>query len=364
MAIQATNSFVFCPPLPGKPDPHQPWDPSLKEKRPRVALAPQKGHICTYYAIKILRDEQVIGKYPSASQRRQREIEMKISRHRKVFTKVDGIWEFNVELAKLMTRTQSSYTRRDARLFLEEGAKELPCYREECCTVLRSFCEQEKYDDFVTYTEEKRVDVLADIGKTLLGELGFSYEKLQQSIQKMSDKNRERMSVLEKLWLEENTVFIASYRALGLQHSSWHPLRPIEALIEQLRLRGPHLVSGTLGRPYYQDPPFELPARMEGRPVFGWKENAQRLDREGPLPFHVVVIVGAKIIDGKGRVYFIDPRDGSDPKDMTTQQIYVISYERLRSSIATLFGTQWKTDDGQYRFKEIKAGMNDYALCR
>lgn len=84
------SSIVFCPPLPGKPDPNQTFDPSSGEIRSRVKQSAQKGNSCGYNALQLLRDERRIGKFPSASQIEERKIEKAHSLHRKRKIKIDA----------------------------------------------------------------------------------------------------------------------------------------------------------------------------------------------------------------------------------------------------------------------------------
>ena len=143
-----------------------------------------------------------------------------------------------------------------------------------------------------------------------------------------------------------------------LNRSAWHPSHPIERLIREISKHGPHAVNGHIGQEFYEDKPFKLTEKVEGRTVFGWKPTAQR---KSNLPsFHVVVLVGAR--SEKGHVYFIDPLDGSDPKNIETQIIYVMSYERLKSVIANLTGMKWKTKQGKVIFDDPEEGENNYAL--
>lgn len=56
--------------------------------------------------------------------------------------------------------------------------------------------------------------------------------------------------------------------------------------------------------------------------------------REG----HAVVVIGVKAVKGhNGYVLFVDPRDGSDPANPEQQKIYMMSLDRLRRGICSLW---------------------------
>ena len=131
-------------------------------------------------------------------------------------------------------------------------------------------------------------------------------------------------------------------------------------MIEQLRSHGPHLVVGKIGRGYYEN--RLVPYKLDGRSVFKLIPNDSRKQalQEGT---HAVVIVGAFDIKGLQQVSFLDPNDGSDPSDVSTQKIYLISYEELKKSIFIILGgePQFK-EDGTPIFTENRKEDNDYAI--
>lgn len=269
------SSYAFYPPEPGKPNPNEPCGPS---PRSRVAQAAQKGKTCSYYALQILRNENRIGKCPSESQMRKRQIEMTISKHRKAITTIDETWKYPIAFAKELTEALSNRcTRSDAQEFLSGPAQTIaPEYRQMCCATLQSFCEQEKYDDFFTYTNETYLKAKMVAHEELFRELWIPKKTIESSIPKILDKTWDELGMTEKEWHEGNIAFLSSYAAYGCKLSPWHPEQPIETLIEQLHLHGPHLINGKFGQVYYEDAPFELAQKIEERSIFGWKPSAKR----------------------------------------------------------------------------------------
>lgn len=350
---------VFCIPAPGKPNPREPY--SLN--RSRVKQKKQEGPACVYYALQILRNEQKIGKYPSLLQQDKRKDEKTFSTHRKQMTAIHSKYEIIFDFAKQLTKIFSGKCRRDdAKQYLYESEKRLsPRFREMFCEQLNAYCEQNQVDDFLTFTKENYSKDLIDIHTKTMIHHGISVKDLQETYERRPDKLWKNASIIEKENHAGQAIQILQCIAYDTQNSQWHPEQPIEKLIEQIRLCGPHYVTGYLGKLYYVDSPFPLKNKIEDRPVFGWKPNAQRKEEENIS--HAVVIVGAKIIKGAGYVYFVDPIDGSMPNQPESQKIYIISYEKLRLFIQDLNYCRTTMQNGKLLYATPqKEGANNYAL--
>jgi hypothetical protein len=92
------------------------------------------------------------------------------------------------------------------------------------------------------------------------------------------------------------------------------------------------------------------------REIFGWKAKDRITDlSDSDTIAHSCVLVGAeKWENGNEMVYYIDPSDGSDPKDPTQQRIYTMSYKRLTdypSICAEVGGTFTKTTRLPYAYR-------------
>lgn len=362
MAIpsKVENSF-FCIPPPGKPDPTKPWDPSSKEERPRVIQKEQKGETCTYYALQILRNEKRIGKHPLDSQIEAREIEGKISSHRKDISKIDETLRAQRVFADQLTEALSGRcTREDAEQFLKKQSARLdPAHRDRAKAYLESFCKQQIHNDFSTYANALYSQARNALEDLFFKAFNISDREIQQSIPKILQKSWQELNPSEKEWHRANMVFMTSNKLYGCKPSPWHPEQPFETLIEQLKSHGPHVLTGKFGQMYYEEKPFRLEQTIEGRPVFGWKPTFKRKELSD---HHMIVIVGAKTDKEKKTIYFLDTLDSSDPKEITTQKIYVMSFDRLKLSIATLSGIQRQQPDGKIVFDKMEKGMNSYAL--
>jgi len=332
----SSSNFSFCPPLPGKPNSRATFDPYSKEP-PRVKQSPQKGETCSYYALQLLRNKR-----PAKDQ--QSAVEKEISHYRKVITEIDQpfLKDFAKELSIIIS---GPCTQKNAEKILKSRLKGIFQDQEKCSNALNTFCNQDKYDDFSHFAENEYLQTLINAHKFFLQKNGISTE------------SAEAVEPFDAEWILQNVVFEFSRITYGAKKSSWHPDQPLENLIEQLNRHGPHYVAGKFGQMYYEDPPSELPTKVEGRSILRWKPNTKRV--EG-VSLHAVIIVGAD--SKKKHVYYIDPIDGSHPNDITSQKIYVMSYERVRASIADLTGAQRKDETGKYFFLPIQDEENNYAL--
>ncbi len=365
MAIPSkVETSFFCIPLPGKPDPNQQWDPASKEARPRVTQKEQKGETCGYYALQILRNEKRIGKYPLESQMEARKIEQMISSHRKEISKIDETLQpqivFATEITNAMKPTSGHFTRVLAEEFLKNSIHLLePIHLDRCKSHLESFCKQQIHNDLSTYANDCYNQAEIPLMDQFFKTFNISDQKIQDSIPKTMKKSWQELTTFEKNWHRRNMVFMTSIKLYDCKPSPWHPEQPLKSLVEQLKNHGPHVLTGKFGQMYYKEHPFQLDQKIEGRPLFGWKPDSKRKEL---LDHHLIVIVGAKIDKEKQHVYFLDPLDSSDPKDITTQKIYVMSFDRLKLSIADLSGIQRRTLDGEVVFDPMEKGINNYAL--
>lgn len=173
----------------------------------------------------------------------------------------------------------------------------------------------------------------------------------------------------------------AVYQAYGCKRSTWHPKQPIEMLMEQLELNGPHLVAGLFGKHCYTKPATlkisaSSPAgksNYSGRNIHAWNAG-ERLPIEASatqtehssgqkkfLDLHAVVVVGAEITSsGSQLVYYQDPRDGAKKGDPTSQKIYAISYKTFTTHLANIVASQLTSLD---QVEGNATGPNDYAIA-
>ncbi len=366
----AANSIVFshgvfCPPLPGKPGPYAADGAS----RLRIPQSVQKGETCIYYALQILRNERKIGKYSSRKLPESRFIERldekAISKYRKSKTKADYKFGplFSFEKAIKTELDSGSFSREQAACFLRDKDKIdniVPKHRQKVCDALTSFCAQNVHHDFSTYLYDQQNQALEKANQQFFEHFDL-FPRDCYAEEELGKKPWKDLSQSELSGAVYQTVFYLMRSAYGCVQSSWHPEQGIEHLIEQLKAHGPHFMGGQIGRSYYEDAPSVLPQSIEGRPILYWKVNAKRIES---YRLHAVVVVGAQINkQGQQLVYFLDPLDGSDPQDITTQKVYVMSYKRLKEAIVSLDGYRSKNPvDGSPIFLEQKLDENSYAL--
>jgi hypothetical protein len=123
---------------------------------------------------------------------------------------------------------------------------------------------------------------------------------------------------------------------LGLKKSTWKPIDGSDSLISELKSKGPLFVGGALGKPAYMDAPYERTQKIANRAIYAWRPGAKR--HPNSFVGHTVLLVGAKKVEKEAYVYFIDSVDPSDPKDLSKQKIYMISFNNFTNHITDLHG--------------------------
>ncbi len=354
---------VFCPPLPGKLGPFAEDGVS----RIRVCQSAQKGGNCHYYALQILRGEDRIGNHPlvapqlsarmkdgqlGESERIQfeqlvvdrtfvRECEVVASAYRKGKQKVDDHFDLAIHMAKFYEdlSAEQGNTRAAAKLILgackKDGKPDPSGYRKMLIKELETFLGQDVHDNFLTCLRHQRYEARAKVNQKL-----FDCCKVpRESVENFGFKKWEDLSLNEKYVRESIVAFSCLQCIFRCKESSWNPSQGPEALIEQLRVYGPHVIGGLIGKRHYEDAPSVQPNLVQGRQIHYWKVGA----KISPSTIgHIVVVVGAQIKNGKGFVYFLDPEDGSNPRDLKSQKVYVMSYDKLKEKITSLDGLRFK----------------------
>ncbi len=363
-AINLNNSnFVFCPPEPGKPNPKEPKIPGTT--RSRVFQSEQKGPTCSYYAMQILRNEHRIGKKLRKDFLTVRHFEKQLSIHRKNSTEQSNKWKCFGKFERLIAeKYPENFTKTDAQELINSHFELInqmdSKYQESICKILQDFSIQEEHEKLFTYTKAKRIEERILIDVTFLKRYNPDHleEDLNLTCKNTIGKSWENAGLHEKYVCTHNLVFNFACKAYNIKKSSWHPSNPINNLIEQLNLHGPHMVAGYFGKGYYEEVPFELKERIEGRPIFKWLPNTNK-NLEN-LPGHSIVIIGARGQGKSGYVYFLDPQDSSDPNNLLSQKVYMIPYAKFISLIGDLHGKFLKPNGNGPRFTEIE--KNNYAL--
>jgi len=349
--LVSTPDLVFCPPPPGKPDPRAPIDPQLRKPRRRVVQAPQKEDTCWYYAIQLIRFK--IGKNPPPSLKGARAEEQLASSFRKTMTRIDRFWSSKIGFTEDIMEKMGidSFTKIHASQFLSHTGK-MNALKREMVPFLQTFCKQDRYKDLYSFAKMSYEDALIEAREGFLKRSGASHKEFCAQFSSIAAQFSQENTVLFQMSTTQERALLGTHctqviaRKLGLKVSPWHPTQSIEQLATQLRRKGPHVVGGHFGLDYYEKLPFKLAEQVAGRSVWGWKPATKRRN-EGPR-YHDVVVVGAHL--GQKRVYYIDPRDGSNPADIEQQKIYTVSYAKFTSYLCDLSGSQLRSLDGEREF--------------
>lgn len=269
------NGIIFEIP-PGKPNP--------RGEGNRVIQHSQKGPTCWYYAVNRIRTR--VGKSADTEGTLERKVEIIGSNWRKKIT----------ELYELMPNCEDAMHMKNYAL--------------------------------KTNSQELILNEFINIHMSLLNELGFPVELIDELTNHIKNKHRKMHAIYH----------IACHYLAGTYHlkkTEWTPFMEVDSLIKELTLNGPLVVEGRFGMRCYDDKPSKNKELLKGqRLTFGWRPGAKRNEIAG----HVVVIVGAKITKEEELVYFIDPNERSDPQNSSSQRYFKISYKNLKSHICDSAG--------------------------
>jgi hypothetical protein len=354
-------SSVFFTPRQGKPGPRS-SSSSSEESRGLVPQSSQKeGSSCLYYALNTIR--QRVGKNPPKSLKKQREVEHIISQQRKLrskhFPEISHMHDFAQQVggAGYSTRREAEVLLKNIDQILSSGIS--PQQRAIPIKALTGFIKQKEYDNFVEYTQSIKLKKQIAINKWFLKQFKIDPDEFLQDV-KSSGKHKTPLSTLEQQSLIlERLAVETQFAQYALTKSPWHPSLPVESLIQHLRAKGPHVVSGTIGQPYYKDVPHKV-EEIQGKSIYGWKPGAET---QSLSETHCVTIIGARKKGKDERVYFIDPLDGSDPEKPGQQKIYTISYKNFVKKVANWGGMQFRTSEGEIGREDLNpSGENNYGV--
>lgn len=336
----------------GKPDPTQ-ICPKENDKRDRVFQSASKGNSCWYYVYNYIRKR--IGKNPCAELKEAREIEVRCSALRKTLDKQKFLFPFVICLItdEEMKDTLQKIDMKQAKSLIQNwkivGPKlESPARMEKypghptLLLSLKEFIEQNSEKNLYDFLFKKMVGMRSEANLKFLNSFGVDPQKEYENL--INPKNGyiegvefQKLTDLGKASFIECFVRQLCAKKYGLQISKWMPLKGIDLLITQLKEQGPMAIGGMLGKSFYVDSPFKMSQKIGGRDIYAWKPGAKRVQMG--IICHQALLIGAKKVGDKAYAYFIDPNDSSDPKDISKQQIYMISYENLVKSLCDLNGS-------------------------
>lgn len=383
----------------GKPDTQFPLIRDQVDNRPRVAQSPQKGPSCYYYAMNMLR-ERIGANSPDYAA--ERTIEKKCSDFRK-----ECSTSFNAEsdydtvqqlVEKICEGTKLAQVKEKLHIILHcinnigkvDSKLEEEFFR--VTPIFEEFCGQDRIVDILEFAKSKLLSTEIRTHMVFLNDMGIDPKALYQEdikkevcqrfAQELKDKSPEfidgfiEYSLANQFpsWETHSAQYPGIYNlfvikamadAYGFQVASWSPLEPISALRECLKTNGPLFVGGAFGRNKYSVD-ATIMQEVGGRSIFGWKSTDRKPEGKKPIlgtksfTEHAIVIIGAASGGSKGGfVYYVDPKDGSDPLKPEQQKVYVISYQNLASSIADLRGQSIKLNSTA----TPKSSICGYAYC-
>ncbi len=376
----------------GKPNPNEPspemGKPDCRSRAPLKGVTPRA---CWHYAIKLLHPS--VGKYPSSDRKKERELDKNLSLRRKALEKVClDLTELENEYPKSFGMSLSQLTNEVAiqqlkifKLFSHNAPTKNRDMIHKISFYLEEFIKNDKnYANFrewfySTKIESKRLKInlefLAkhDISETYLIQQYYKFKidnkhgintglfNLLKSVNADQDEkavmgNLKKgidtllpPSMLKELWkvekVSERTAWIDNYvfnfacNSYGMKAADWSPDKSVDFLLESLKQHGPHIVNGLIGQSCYTVAPKPLSEKINERTIWHWpKGSLVRTSGNG----HSVLVIGARKITTTGRafVYFIDPIDGSNPKNPEQQKIYVMSYEKFVEQVGSTNGVK------------------------
>ncbi len=345
--LQTNNNCILYEVISGKPNREQPCTIE-EDTRGRVFQSAVKGNACWYYTFNFLR--QRIGKNPCVQLLESREIEKNCSsRNKKQIEHSKSLPSLAVKLHsdQEVKDTLKNFSKEKAFNLLDEKTKadfETPESldgRPSLYPFILEFVCQNKhsnlYEFLLHYSYEKR----NQINENFLKQFGLEPEKLYDSQIKATSEEHRNVSwtdcnIIHKAAFLNSFVRNASAFAYGLHKSPWSPHLGAENLIDELKKNGPLFVMGYFGKEYYKDKNdlFVMKQKYSGRDIYAWKPGAKRV--ESNYLGHAVLLVGAKKVDDKAFVFFIDSQDTSNPKDKSQQKIFLISFSNLTENINDL----------------------------
>ncbi len=314
--VSPTNSFIFCPPLLGKPDPAESKPKGIDTRRRILQKGAGEGE-CFFGLYNLLRERY---KAPNTQKWEERNFEQLISRFRReLYTcdehLADAIRDISVPriheiLSQITKENLNNRATMGTLQWLDSQAK-IPID-----SYLQPFIDQKKYQNLAEYFEYLHNQATLKVLLKFLPQLNPDLQNLS---------NDEKTSAPILYGLARRSI----EKKFHLKVSSWLPTQPLTSLIEELKLKGPLGIIGNFGSAYFNADPHPIGRKINGREIYGWNKNDPIFSRS--ISAHTYLIVGAEIIHEKGFVYFINPSDPSDPQNPESQKIYVMSYDRLTS---------------------------------
>ena len=197
----------------------------------------------------------------------------------------------------------------------------------------------EKHQRKIDILTDKRLQRSNDVMIQTLLKLNVTPEAMYQSFhareatfqKRYGSKTWEQLGTRDKVFLLQIFLRQLSIQRYDLQKSKWHPKLGLQALVDELKERGPLAVGGVLGKLSYDKPPIQAKLPLNGRQIYYYTDGNVTNDS-----YQAVLLVGAKVTeDNKGFIYYLDPLDAQECKE---QRTFVARYSRFVSGLADLNG--------------------------
>lgn len=334
--VKNSTTILYQMPL-GKPNPNEPCplrdQPDL---RSRVVQKEQKENTCVYYIFARLRMR--IGKNYDPNLEAGRTIEKIFSNLRKKVTDIEektskirncAASMLSKVLDNFEFKTELSFSPQEKLLF-NELCDQVP--EDWTAELLNNFLEK-KTEPFVRKELLLHIDCLKELG-TSVQQMLYKWQQNFKGYQGIT-----AAELLAKPASFQKPVLAGFVQELmaekyGLIKSAWDPSKGIEGLIDSLKKEGPLAIKGFFGMVYYTANAFEQSVDGKAQ-VFGWKKGTRRPSNDQNYAMgHICLVVGARKEVDKSYVFFIDPKDRSDPSNPNSQKIYVMSYETFLNNLS------------------------------
>lgn len=371
-------SFILSLPL-GKPNTKIPLYNRLAGKHPHVAQSPQKGPACFFYGMNILRKR--IGPNSGPDYMEARRVEKVCSDFNKERTLLDR--EIKIIAPRILKDLSNKGWSLEKKTInevlipylkkeLSEKAQQDSSYN-NLIFHFDEFCKQNECEYINIYLENKYNSseevVYAKFFKSMnvIPEEYYRECVLFEIRQKLANVRNIQPSDISELEVQSFVDYypkweqvkprglhslyqLLSSKTLGFKTSKWKQSYSIDELQKCLKEEGPLIVGGQYGESLYFNEPT-VTETIAGRPIYSWKPSDRRtfnsdFERKISEKHTIVVIGAAKGGTKKGFVYFVDPKDGSDPENPLQQKIYKISYENFISNITDIRGAPAPSDFG------------------
>lgn len=343
------EGVIYNIPL-GKPDPSLEC-PEGQDTRPRVRREAAEQSLCFFVAAQVLRKhtgpkfctalkslqafDQALNQLLDEQARHEASIKVindEFSDNWKTFDKEAVKQNFSILISKI-------------KFFTENNDSKQKRHFQETATFWANFLKQDRHQSLYDYFWDLKFRPRAQIQLTFMRATGCSNAEIALQLMQYANENQGNLlrkagdtfeEIPPKEWggLMQLAVQMGAAIHYGIEPSLWMPSEDFSGFLQKLREHGPLLVMGDLGFHVYLSDPSKLQEKWGSREVYAWKPGTPKTKNLSVS--HTVTVIGAvrgpETANG-GYVYFLDPRNISDPHQPTLDKIYKISYKNLRENM-------------------------------